>query len=80
MKARGLHSMAIRKNNAKDKNKQKDAFLSALRMPYEGVFSKMPKRARYRGQVEVYFQALFDAIVHNVKRLIVMKVEAIPIH
>ena len=79
MKARGLHSMAIMKNNAKEKNKEKDSFLSALRMPYEGVFSKMNKRARYRGQVKVYFQALFQAIVHNVKRLITIEVPPVPI-
>jgi IS5 family transposase len=80
MKARGLHSMAIKKNNVKDKNRKKDAFFSSLRMPYEGVFSKMPNRARYRTKVKVYFQALFEAIVHNVKRLVTIKVEAIPIH
>ena len=79
MQARGLHSMAIKKNNAKDKNKSKDAFFSRLRMPYEGVFSKMEKRARYRGRVKVYFQALMQAFVHNVKRLVVIRVDAIPI-
>ena len=55
MKARGLHSMAIKKNNSKDKNKNKDSFFSSLRMPFEGVFSKMPKRARYRGILKVRF-------------------------
>lgn len=79
MKSHGLHSMAIKKNNAKDKDKRKDAFFSSLRMPFEGVFSKMSKRARYRGKVKVYFQALMEAIVHNVKRLVVMRVEPIPI-
>ena len=53
MKRRGLHSMAIEKNNAKTKNRKKDAFLSALRMPYEGVFSKSSHRARYRGKLRV---------------------------
>ena len=71
--------MAIKKNSAKDKNRAKDAFLSRLRMPYEGVLSKMEKRARYRTQVKVYFQALMQALVHNVKRLLVIKVQAIPI-
>lgn len=79
MKRRGLYSMAIKKNNAKDKNREKDSYLTSLRMPFEGVFSKLSKRARYRGQVKVYFQQLMQAIVHNVKRLVVMRVEAIPI-
>jgi IS5 family transposase len=77
MKARGLHSMAIRKNNAKGKDRRKDAFFSSLRMPYEGVFSKMSKRARYRGKVKVYFQALMEAMVHNIKRLVVLGIEPI---
>ena len=71
--------MAIKKNNAKDKDRKKDAFFSSLRMLFEGVFSKMPQRARYRGKVKVYFQALMEALVHNVKRLVIIKVEAIPI-
>jgi len=79
VKARGLHSMAIKKNNSKSKNRDKDRFISSLRMPYEGVFSKMPKQARYRGTVKVYFQALMDSIIHNVKRLIKIEQEAIPI-
>jgi IS5 family transposase len=36
-------------------------------------------RARYRGKVKVYFQALMEAFVHNVKRLNVIRVDAIPI-
>ena len=32
------------------------------------------------GKVKVYFQALMQAFVHNVKRLITIRVEAIPIH
>ena len=79
MKRRGLHSMAIKKNNAKGKNREQDSFFSSLRMPFEGVFSKMSKRARYRGKVKVYFQALMDAIVHNIKRLIKIKSGPIPI-
>jgi len=79
MQARGLHSMAIKKNNAKGKNKRKDAFFSSLRMPFEGVFSKMSRRARYRGKLKVYFESLMESIVHNVKRLVNIKVLAIPI-
>lgn len=79
MKRRGLHSMAIKKMNAKGKDRKKDAFLSSLRMPYEELFSKMSSRARYRGKLKVYFQALMEAFVSNFKRLITIHAEPIPI-
>lgn len=79
IKRRGLHSMVIKKNTAKDKDRRKDSFLSALRMPFEGVFSKMSNRARYRGKLKVYFQILMEAIVHNTKRLLVIGCERVPI-
>ena len=41
--------------------------------------SKMSHRARYRGEVKVYFQAVMEAFVHNVKRLATIRVQAIPI-
>ena len=74
MKAKNCHSGAILKNNMEGKNKDKDRFLTKLRMPYEGVFSKMDKRVRYKGIAKVQFQALMQAITHNLKRLI--KIEA----
>jgi IS5 family transposase len=80
MLRRGLHSMAIKKNSAKDKNHRLDAFLSSLRMPFEGLFSKMSHRARYRGRLKVHFQALMEAMVSNFKRLIVIGAQPIPIH
>ena len=80
IRARKLHSMAIKKNTAKDKDKKRDAYFSSLRMPYEGVFSKMSKRARYRSIAKVEFQAIMEAIVHNIKRLVTIRVEAIPIN
>jgi IS5 family transposase len=46
MKQRGCHSGAILKNNMKNKNHDKDKFLSRLRMPFESTFSKMDKRVR----------------------------------
>ena len=69
--------MAIKKRTAKDKDRDKDRFLSGLHMPYEGVFSKRSKRARYRGTVKVYFQSVMEAIVHNVKRLVTIGHEAV---
>lgn len=77
IKANNCHSGAILKNNMKDKNKDKDRFLTKLRMPYEGVFSKMDKQVRYRGIAKVQFQAIMQALTHNLKRLI--KIEAPPL-
>jgi hypothetical protein len=72
--------MAISKNNAKSKNKELDRLISGLRMPFEGVFSKMSRRTRYRGRVKVYFQAVMEAFVHNLKRLVAIGLsEPIPL-
>ena len=70
MKANGCHSGAILKNNMKGKNRDKDRWLTKIRAPFENVFSKMSKRARYRGLEKVGWQCFWEAIVFNVKRLI----------
>ena len=61
----GCHSGAILKNNMKQKNKDKDRWLSAVRMPFEGVFAHQNKRARYRGLVKTLFQAFLQAMARN---------------
>ena len=72
MKSNGCHSGAILKNNMMNKNKDKDRWITKMRAPFEMIFSKMSKRARYRGLVKVQLQAFLEAIVFNVKRLIVL--------
>jgi len=72
MKANNCHSGAILKNNMLQKNKDKDRWLSRMRAPFEGVFSKFMKRARYRGTAKVQMQAFLEAIVFNIKRLVVI--------
>ena len=72
MKAKDCHSGAILKNNMKDKNKDKDKWLTKVRAPYESTFSKDEDRARYRGWSKVQLQGFLEAIVHNVKRMIVV--------
>jgi IS5 family transposase len=69
-KKKGCHFKAIQKVNRKDKNKDFDHWLSKVRMPYESTFSKLHTRAKYRGIAKVQFQALAEAIAHNLKRLI----------
>ena len=72
MAAKNCHSGAIVKNNMKDKNKDKDRWISKVRAPFEMIFSKMSSRARYRGLLKVCLQAFLEAIVFNVKRLVVL--------
>ncbi|KAF0139915.1 MAG: transposase IS4 family protein [Ignavibacteria bacterium] len=72
MKTNNCHSGAILKNNMKQKNKDKDKWLTKVRMPFEGLFSKDETRARYRGTAKVQLQAFLEAMVHNVKRLVVV--------
>ena len=70
MTIHGAVSAAILKHNMHGKNKDLDRWRSSVRAPFEGVFSKFKKRARYRGHANVQLQFFMDAIVHNVKRLV----------
>jgi IS5 family transposase len=45
----------------------------------EGVFAVLGKRARYRGIVKNLFQALMEALVFNLKRLIKIVEEPVPL-
>ena len=72
MKIKRCHSGAILKNNMKLKNRGKDKWISRTRSPFENVFAKDNKKARYRGLAKVQMQAFMNAIVFNVKRLIVI--------
>jgi len=72
MESKNCHSAAILKNNMLNKNKDKDRWISKVRAPFEGVFSKMSKRTRYRGLAKVKMQVFWEAIVFNVKRLAVL--------
>ena len=72
MQAHGCHSGAILKDNMKGKDRDKDRWLTKVRAPFEGIFSKIEKRARYRGLARVQMQAFLEAIVFNVKRLVVI--------
>ena len=79
MKQCGATSAAILKQNMKGKNKDLDRWRSGIRAPFEGVFAKFEKRARYRGLAKVQFQLFMDAIVWNAKRLIQISLNPPPI-
>lgn len=76
---KGCHSAAIKKNNMVGKNRDKDCWITKMRAPYERVFSKRPKRVRYRSQAKVQFQVAMNAIGHNLKRLVALGTEKVPI-
>lgn len=72
-RSNGCHSGAIKKQNMKGKNRDLDKWLTKVRMPFEGVFSKTQVRARYRGLAKVQLQAFMEGIIHNLKRAMVVE-------
>lgn len=70
IKASGCSPGTIRKNNNPNKDPDLDRWRSSMRMPYEGTFSKLPKRARYRGKTKVTFQNFGESICYNLKKAI----------
>jgi IS5 family transposase len=70
IKASGCSPGTIRKNNNPNKNYDLDRWRSHMRMPFEGTFSKLPKRARYRGQTKVAFQNFGESMTYNLKKAI----------
>ena len=52
----------------KDKNRDKDRWISKIRSPYERVFSKQNNRVSYRGVAKNQFVEFMHAICFNIKR------------
>jgi IS5 family transposase len=72
MRRRGVHPMVILRNNMKNKNRDLDRFLTKLRAPYEGTFSKQNKRVRYKGIVKNQGAEFLYAIAFNFRRLLAL--------
>jgi len=70
LRENGCHSATIRKNNNKTKQKDLDRWRSGVRMPFEGTFSKLNKRARYRSLSKVVFQNFMNSLIHNLKKAV----------
>jgi transposase, IS5 family len=70
VKGKGCHAATIRKNTNKTKNRDLDRWRSSVRMPFEGVFSKTQKRARYQSLTKVTMQCFLEAITHNLKKAV----------
>ncbi len=69
---RGCHLAAIKKNNMKGKDRDKDRWYSAMRSPYERVFAHQDKWVRYRGVAKNQFAAFMQAIAFNLKGLAIL--------
>ena len=72
MLRRGVHPMVIKRNNMKDKNADLDRWITKLRSPYEGTFSKQNKRVRYKGVVKNQGAEFMYAIAYNFRRLLAL--------
>ena len=77
--ANGCRDAAIKRDNMKIKNRDKDGRISRIRSPYERVFSKTPNRMRCPALDKAQFQIGAFAIDCNLKRLVALGVEPIPI-
>jgi transposase, IS5 family len=66
----GCHAGIIRKNNSMAKNFDLDRWLSKVRMPFEGGFSKLRRRAKFRGLTKVSMQCFMEAICQNLKKAV----------
>jgi IS5 family transposase len=72
MKRREVHPMVILRNNMKAKNRDLDRWITKLRSPFEGVFSKQNKRVRYRGVVKNQGAEFLYAVAFNFRRLLAL--------
>jgi IS5 family transposase len=70
IKRRGCHSGVILKDNMKEKDRDKDRWLTRVRMPYEGTFARMRQRTWYRGTMKNQFEGFLEAMAFNFKRLV----------
>jgi transposase len=76
IKQNNCHPMIILKNNMKQKNKDKDKFITKLRSPFESVFSKQEKRTRYKGIDKNQAAEFLYAMAFNFRRLLVLETHA----
>ena len=70
IRAKGCHPGVVLKRNMKAKDRDKDRWLSSVRMPFENVFARHNNKARYRTTERVQFQAVMESFAHNFRRLI----------
>lgn len=72
LKSKNCHNGIIEKNNKKDRNKGLNIWRSKIRMPFEGSFSKLRKKAKYISKVKVLMQCFMESICHNLKKAVLI--------
>jgi IS5 family transposase len=72
LKSRNCHSAVIEKNSKKGRDRGLNSWRSKTRMPFEGGFSKLRKRAKFRSLVKVTMQCFMEAICANLKKALVV--------
>ena len=72
LKMKGCHSGIIKKNNNQRKNRDLDKWISKIRMPFEGSFSKLRKKTKFKGNAKVLMQCYLESICHNLKKATVV--------
>ena len=70
IRRRGLHSMVILRANMAAKNRDLDRFITKVRAPFEGVFSKQNRRVRYRGTAKNQGAEYLFAVAYNFRKLL----------
>ena len=73
LRIKSCQNATIQKNNMKGKDFDQDRIRTKWRMPFERIFSKQSKRARYKGVVKNQFASFMEAMVFNLKRLVVLE-------
>ena len=68
VQAYNCHVATVQKDTRTHRNKELNTWRSQTRMPFEHVFSKLNRRARYRGHAKVTMQSFMQAMVHNLKK------------
>ena len=71
------HDATMKMNHMKIKNKEKDRWLCKCRAPYESVFSKVNKKARYHGIAKNQFLGIMQSLCYNLQRLTKLDVNKI---
>ncbi len=61
------------------KDRDRDRWISNVRMPFEQVFSKLSKQVRYCGWVKAHAQNFMESFAHNVKRLLKLDSPPLPV-
>lgn len=73
IKKRECEDGILRNERRRNYDELRNKELSRKRAPFERVFSKMSRKTRYMGVQKTWFQALFEGIVHNLKRMAVLE-------